>query len=753
MRRRWPWVAAWFVIAGVLLGLGAAFRLGGLAEVADIAAVVALPPLAMQALAWARQFSARSDTPTHEQLESARRTLAGRVHGQWLNEVRGMRLRDREPVAVLWRLVRQTGDDGAAETRGGTPVIASSAEADKLAGMFWRAEPRRLVILGEAGMGKTTLAILLLTELLHSDDRRPVPVLFSLASYDGQDSFDSWLTEMLRRDYPFLCAPSYGHDAPAELVRQRWILPVLDGLDEVAKSAQRKVIDAVNDALADGVLDVILTCRTADYEDAVQEGKDLLIADVIAPEPVSGQDAVDYLTARVPQSQRSAWHPVFECLASNPDAPLSRALISPLMLWLVRNVYLNGEQDTGRLLSPAELTDTSLFPTPIAVTRHLLDALIPSLIEANPPNRAEPGRPRRRWDIPHTQQWLIYLAGTLEEENTASLAWWRLWQVVPLAVLALGTGIAVAFGAGVGAGLPAGPTVGPVMAGLVVGPVAGLTGALGVGLLFATWRRPGRRWTTRGWPGLRRIATGFVSAPGAVLVTALGAGLTLGLAYGLSSGISRGVAAGVAAGGGPALAATVAAGLGVAFAAARRTAPELARRLKWHFSVRRALAALASGFVIGAAVGLQYGLGYGTACGLAGCASIGLAAVLEGAQEEPEAMSPQAALRQDRRLALLVVLASGVGIGFVLGVGLPVGTGLGVGVSTGLCFALLVSMLRTPWPSYELARCWLALWGRLPWRLMTFLGDAHRLGILRQVGTVYQFRHLELQRHLASKQP
>jgi len=32
---------------------------------------------------------------------------------------------------------------------------------------------------------------------------------------------------------------------------------------------------------------------------------------------------------------------------------------------------------------------------------------------------------------------------------------------------------------------------------------------------------------------------------------------------------------------------------------------------------------------------------------------------------------------------------------------------------------------------------------------VTFLADAHQRGVLRQAGAVYQFRHLELQRHLA----
>ena len=33
---------------------------------------------------------------------------------------------------------------------------------------------------------------------------------------------------------------------------------------------------------------------------------------------------------------------------------------------------------------------------------------------------------------------------------------------------------------------------------------------------------------------------------------------------------------------------------------------------------------------------------------------------------------------------------------------------------------------------------------------MSFLADAHRPGIVRQAGAIYQFRHIELQRRLAN---
>ncbi|NEB95161.1 hypothetical protein [Streptomyces bauhiniae] len=53
------------------------------------------------------------------------------------------------------------------------------------------------------------------------------------------------------------------------------------------------------------------------------------------------------------------------------------------------------------------------------------------------------------------------------------------------------------------------------------------------------------------------------------------------------------------------------------------------------------------------------------------------------------------------------------------------------------------------WGRFAVARVWLALTGRLPWRLMAFLEDAHRRGVLRRSGACFEFRHLRLQSHLA----
>jgi hypothetical protein len=54
--------------------------------------------------------------------------------------------------------------------------------------------------------------------------------------------------------------------------------------------------------------------------------------------------------------------------------------------------------------------------------------------------------------------------------------------------------------------------------------------------------------------------------------------------------------------------------------------------------------------------------------------------------------------------------------------------------------------------SFRIASAWLALRRKLPWRLMRTLDDCHKYGLLRTAGPIYQFRHAELQKFLASWQ-
>jgi hypothetical protein len=95
---------------------------------------------------------------------------------------------------------------------------------------------------------------------------------------------------------------------------------------------------------------------------------------------------------------------------------------------------------------------------------------------------------------------------------------------------------------------------------------------------------------------------------------------------------------------------------------------------------------------------------------------------------------------------LLVGLAVGLAFGLVRSGLLNLG-GLMVGLVVGLPGGL--AMLSSgAWLSYILALSRLATSRQLPLRLMSFLDDAYRLGLLRTTGPAYQFRHAEFHDHL-----
>lgn len=91
-------------------------------------------------------------------------------------------------------------------------------------------------------------------------------------------------------------------------------------------------------------------------------------------------------------------------------------------------------------------------------------------------------------------------------------------------------------------------------------------------------------------------------------------------------------------------------------------------------------------------------------------------------------------------------LIGGLTLGLAFGLADRFSGGPAVGFTSGLAVGLVLGA----WGRFTLVRGWLGLRGQLPWRLLGFLDDAHRLGVLRQAGAVYQFRHALLHDHLAA---
>ncbi|WP_405987001.1 NACHT domain-containing protein [Streptomyces sp. NBC_00872] len=297
--------------------------------------------------------------------------------------------------------------------------------------------------------------------------------------------------------------------------------------------------------------------------------------------------------------------------------------------------------------------------------------------------------------------------------------------------------LAVGFVDGSEIGLVRGVTAGLVW-GLASWLVFGLSFALACGIAIWLMRRGARR-NPRG-PRQRWSYNSLT----AWLAVGIVAGLAVGVVVGITDGPPDGFAVGVAG------AFMGWLGVGLMSPDVERSTPST--RLRW--SSNSLTIGLGAGFTVGLMGWLAYSLAQGVAYGLVGGIMFGLTAGLNSEKPDlPTAVGSVALLTRDRRTFLTIELAGGLVGGLAFGLSDGLVYGLAAGLAIGLVIGLAIGLKRTAWVDFAVARAYLAVRRRVPWRLMTFLQDAHEhRGVLRQVGVVYHFRHIDLQRHLA-RQP
>jgi hypothetical protein len=633
------------------------------------------------------------ETRGTEQLEHAAFMLAQAVKEQWEAEAEVRSLHEPNPIRLRWSVVGQASAVSAPALRRLARPKSQWLDRrrpppgglDEIAGVFEKAHNGQLLVLGDPGAGKSVLAILLTLGLLERRTRQggPVPLLLSLSSWDPKsEHLHEWVVARLLEDYPELAnSAMYGPKAGERLVASSHLLPILDGLDEIPDELHAAAIAAVARAIG-GDRPVVVTCRRADYQQAVAAGggRALASATTIALEPVGVHEAIEFLSAG--SACQARWAPVFAHLSTHKDGHLAQALSAPLMVALARAVYADPAVD------PAELCDAELLPDRAAVELRLLDGFIDASYSHTP---LPPATLRRRSAMTQryppdlARKWLTFLACHLDQQRTPDLAWWQLHQALPRATRAIGALVlALADGlvCGIGAGIGAGP------AGLAGGLTGGLVASLMIGLAIGPPAHP------------KRVTTRIRDLP----QPRLGREIIAGLAVGLGAGTA------------------------VAFAA-------------------------------GPPAGVSAGLAIFAVVGFVG----GLVNWLNSPADTISSPTAGSVMRQDKRLNLLQVIL--VVFGTALAGGLAVGAipadvrivdGIAVGLAGGLAGGLVAlrrdglsnGFVGGVWSWFLLSRTWLALGGRLPWQVMRFLDDAHRRGVLRQAGAVYQFRHERLHEYL-----
>jgi hypothetical protein len=472
---------------------------------------------------------------------------------------------------------------------------------------------------------------------------------------------------------------------------------------------------------------VIVTSRTAEYTDTVDAGDVLTAAAVIEPEPLTASEAARYLDHALPPQRGDLWRGVLTALRGGTAGALAEVVASPLGLWLLRCVYIEGSRN------PQPLIDRSHYPYAATIQHHLLDELIPTVVRSRPPPRIgqDPLRPKHHHDPEQVRRWLTTLAQELRESKTSDWRWWQLVNTIPRmtrgALVGVPAGLLFGF-----AGVLSGASVPGLSYRLENGLGLGLVFGLASGLCYGLSKKPEplrveTRFRGTLVPFLRRLV------PGLVMGVAVGFGIGLPYEWALAAGLTFGLA----------VAAPV--WLGIPTDASKVPSPGVVL-------AQDRTAALSFGLVIGLPFGFMGGLVIGFPSGLAFGVISGVLAILIGALMGGVAggvLGDRAYGHVGRYTFALVGAVVGGLVFEPTDTGAHPILGLAYGVTVGLAGGCL-GVLSRAWGAYTVSRLWLRLRdpGGQPPHLMQFLDDAYRLGLLRVVGPVYQFRHAILQDHL-----
>jgi len=611
------------------------------------------------------------------------------------------------------------------------PLTSAVVWAREVLHVFQQVPSRRLVVLGKAGAGKTVLTVRFMLSLLPADNEplagRPVPVLFSLATWNPASTpLATWLEEELVAAHPSLGSRLPGrHSLAHELFTHGRILLVLDGLDELAGGLRSEALRSLSESLR-RTDQVLLTSRLPEYRAAVAQVGPLADAAAVTINDLEVADLQDYLPAtRGTAASGSEWVSVLAQLASaapgTSAAALRDALRTPLMVYLARIVYRSPATHPNRLL---------IFSDSDRIQAHLLDRFVAAAYDPGPGKR-ETARMVRR--IRRTESYLAFLARNLIDLGTPNFRWWQFNRGLDRHArlrLAICVGLLVTVIIGLFEA-PAARYLGLLNGfalALVIGPLVGLSihRSTVLGRVVSpvparirdwrSWRQP--QTTTHGTTtGASRFAWRF--------------GLLSGLVGGLVSAATSQIILWPSRGAGA-----------------------------WEWT---------QAVPIFAQVAVATTLANGTAILIA----VLLARRLEEPVDLSQVLSPTELLRADRSTARLQAVLCGLAAAVMaailyplLSIPFPYGevedfplTWSDVfifvrstaipGMEAWATVLFLLVFMSTAWGRFVLARMAFALTGRLPLRLMTFLREAHLRGVLRQSGSVYQFRHLKLRDRLA----
>ncbi|MBD2100690.1 NACHT domain-containing NTPase [Leptolyngbya sp. FACHB-261] len=324
----------------------------------------------------------------------------------------------------------------------------------------------KLLILGAPGAGKTTMLLDLAKQLLarnEEDFEQPIPVLLDLSSWqkDEQSIFD-WVVAQLNLRHRVRA------DVGQRWLREQKLLPLLDGLDELASERQAKCVEAINAWLQSDERPgrVVVCSRLKEYE---SHEASLNLNGAICLLPLEQSQIKEYLL-------RVTGPELWQSIASDP-ALLDLAQ-TPLFLSIITLAHQEISLPEWHQLASSQERQ-----------RYLFDAYIRRMLERT--IKSQEYTEHKKPTSEKTRYWLIWLAQRLKAGNQTEFLIEKMqptWLQERSQKRAYQIGCVLIGGL---VGVPIGVLIGVLRSGLMFGLKSGLTSGLTFGLMFGLMFVPG----------------------------------------------------------------------------------------------------------------------------------------------------------------------------------------------------------------------------------------------------------------------
>ena len=292
------------------------------------------------------------------------------------------KLADRQPINIQCAYTIEGTDPERAKIAYDEIVLEQKAVQSNLEALFDR-HRGRLLITGDPGAGKTSLLLQLADALLKRRENR-VPVILNLSTWKSSyPSFDAWLLEALPQ-------AAYVSKAMAKtLVLEDRLLPLFDGLDEVAAEHRNSCLAGIARYGRVAAHQYVICSRSAEYAET-------------AGAPVYGQIKVLPLTqAQIVQQLENSTQPEARFL-------LHALRNQPLLARVVENpFYFN----TAQLLL-SSMTSLEELQIRADNEEELQAGLVEQFVERQ---LATPARVD--FPVEKSRRWLGFLAKRMEENG------------------------------------------------------------------------------------------------------------------------------------------------------------------------------------------------------------------------------------------------------------------------------------------------------------------------------------------------